>query len=77
MDGLMFQAVVGGVFGLLLSIIAYFLKLLIEDFRQMSKELGKLKEVVVRVQTEQALIKSLLQKGDLAKKSRRSRPSNA
>jgi hypothetical protein len=74
MDGLMFQAVVGGVFGLLLSIIAYFLKLLIEDFRQMSKELGKLKEVVVRVQTEQALIRSLLQKADLAKKSTRSRP---
>jgi hypothetical protein len=74
MDGLMFQAVVGGVFGLLLSIIAYFLKLLIEDFRQMSKLLGKLKEVVVRVQTEQALIRSLLQKADLAKKGTRSRP---
>lgn len=74
MDGLMIHAVLGGVLGLLLSIIAYFLKLLIEDFRQMSKELGKLKEVVVRVQTEQALIKSLLQNADLAKKSRRSRP---
>jgi hypothetical protein len=74
MDGLMFQAVVGGVFGLLLSIIAYFLKLLIEDFRQMNKELGKLKEVVVRVQTEQALIKSLLQKADLAREITGSRP---
>jgi hypothetical protein len=74
MDGLMFQAVVGGVFGLLLSIIAYFLKLLIEDFRQMNKEMGKLKEGVVRVQTEQALIKSLLQKADLAKEITGSRP---
>lgn len=62
MDGLTIWAVVGGVLGLLLSTIAYFLKLLIEDLRQMGKELGKLKEVAVRLQTEQALIKSLLQK---------------
>ena len=60
MDGLMVQAVVGGVLGLLLSTIAYFLKLLIQDVREMGKDLGKLKEVVVRVQSEQTLIKSLL-----------------
>ena len=56
----MVQAVVGGVLGLLLSTIAYFLKLLIQDVREMGKDLGKLKEVVVRVQSEQTLIKSLL-----------------
>ena len=67
----MVQAVGGGVIALLLSIIAYFLKLLIQDFRQMSKELGKLKEVTVRIQSEQALIKSLLQKANPASKSRK------
>ncbi|PZV76012.1 hypothetical protein CLV31_1298 [Algoriphagus aquaeductus] len=61
MDGLTVWAVGGGVIALLLSTIAYFLKLLIEDLRQMGKELGKLKEVVVRLQSEQALIKTLLQ----------------
>ncbi|WP_241265065.1 hypothetical protein [Algoriphagus aestuariicola] len=70
----MFQAVTGGVIALLLSTIAYFLKLLVQDLRQMGKELGKLKEVVVRLQTEQALVKSLLQKADLVNKSRKSRP---
>jgi hypothetical protein len=73
MDGLMMQAVVGGVLGLLLSTIAYFLKLLIQDLKQMGKEMGKLKEVVIRLQSEQALIKSLLQKADTAGKSRKSR----
>ena len=71
MDGLMVQAVGGGVIALLLSIIAFFLKLLIQDIRQMSKELGKLKEVTVRLQSEQALIKTLLQKADMAPKSRK------
>jgi hypothetical protein len=61
MDGLTIWAVGGGVIALLLSTIAYFLKLLVEDLRQMGKELGKLKEVAVRLQTEQTLIKSLLQ----------------
>ncbi|OOG69936.1 hypothetical protein [Algoriphagus sp. A40] len=74
MDGLMVQAIVGGVFGLLLSIIAYFLKLLIQDFRQMSKELGKMKEVMVRLQSEQALIKALLQIPDKVPKSRKIQP---
>lgn len=67
----MVQAVGGGVIALLLSIIAFFLKLLIQDIRQMSKELGKLKEVTVRLQSEQALIKSLLQKPTTGPKSRK------
>lgn len=69
----MVQAVGGGVIALLLSTIAYFLKLLIQDLKQMGKEMGKLKEAVVRLQSEQALIKSLLQKADPANKSRKSR----
>ena len=52
---------VGGVFALLLSTIAYLLKLLIEDFKQMGKEFGKLKELVIRLQSEQVLVKKLLQ----------------
>jgi len=58
----MFQAVSGGAILLLLSIIAYFLKLLIEDFRQMSTELSRLKESIIRLESEQVLIKSLLEK---------------
>lgn len=70
----MLQAVVGGVLGLLLSTIAFFLKLLIQDLREMGKELGKLKEVAVRLQSEQALIKTLLQKANMASKRRSIRP---
>ena len=61
MDGLTIWAVVGGVLALLLSTIAYFLKLLIEDLKQMGKEFGKLKEAVIRLQSEQVLVKKLLQ----------------
>lgn len=70
----MVQAVGGGVIALLLSIIAYFLKLLIQDLKQMSKELGKLKEVVVRLQSEQSLIKTLLQNPNKGTKSRKIQP---
>lgn len=70
----MLQAVVGGVLGLLLSTIAFFLKLLIQDLREMGKELGKLKEVAVRLQSEHALIKTLLQKANMASKRRSIRP---
>ncbi|MBN7813101.1 hypothetical protein J0A68_19255 [Algoriphagus sp. H41] len=52
----------GGVIALLLSVIAYFLKLLMQDFRLMGTELARLKESVVRLEAEQALIKSLLEK---------------
>lgn len=70
----MVQAVGGGVLALLLSIIAFFLKLLIQDLKQMGKELGKLKEVVVRLQSEQALIKSLLQNSHKGIKSKKTQP---
>lgn len=70
----MFQAITGGVIALLLSIIAFFLKLLIQDIRQMSKELGKLKEVMASLQSEQVLIKTLLQKPNIGPKSRKIQP---
>ena len=62
MDGLMFQAVTGGVIALLLSVIAYLLKLLIQDFRQLNTELSKLKELFIRLEAEQRLMKTLLQR---------------
>ncbi len=46
---------------MLLSVIAYFLKLLIEDTRQLNKELSKLKELFIRLEAEQALIKTVMQ----------------
>ena len=48
----------GAVTMLLLSIIAYFLKLLIEDTRQLSRELAKLKELFYRLEIEQAFLKN-------------------
>ncbi|WP_439490414.1 hypothetical protein [Algoriphagus sp.] len=62
MDGLMFQAVTGGVIALLLSVIAYFLNLLIQDFRQLNNELSKLKELFIRLEAEQTLMKIMLQR---------------
>lgn len=59
MDGMMFQAV-GGVIALLLTVIAYFLNLLIQDFRQLNKELSKLKELFIRLEAEQMVLKSIL-----------------
>lgn len=47
---------------LLLSVIAYFLKLLIEDTRQLSTELARLKELFYRLEAEQALLKNVMQR---------------
>ena len=58
----MFQAVTGGVIALLLSVIAYFLKLLIQDFRQLNLELSKLKELFIRLEAEQLVLKTMLQR---------------
>ena len=54
MDGLRFKAVTGGFNALLLSVIAYFLNLLIQDFRKLNKELSKLKELS-RADTDEKL----------------------
>ena len=45
---------------LLLSVIAYFLKLLIEDTRQLKGELAKLKELFIRLEAEQMFLKTIL-----------------
>lgn len=47
---------------MLLSVIAYFLKLLIEDTRQLRDELAKLKELFYRLEAEQAVIKNVMQR---------------
>lgn len=52
----------GGIVMMLLSVIAYFLKLLIQDTRQLSRELAKLKELFIRLEAEQALMKAMLQR---------------
>ncbi|SFT46487.1 hypothetical protein SAMN04489724_0863 [Algoriphagus locisalis] len=48
---------------MLLSVIAYFLKLLIEDTRQLRDELARLKELFIRLEAEQTLIKTMMQRG--------------
>ena len=47
---------------LLLSVIAYFLKLLIEDTRQLKGELAKLKELFIRLEIEQDFLKNMMQR---------------
>ncbi|MFC3414198.1 hypothetical protein [Algoriphagus hitonicola] len=62
MDGLMWHAISGGVIALLLSIIAFFLKLLVQDIKSMSTEISKIKEALVRMETELAMVKYMLLK---------------
>ena len=50
----------GAVTMLLLSVIAYFLKLLIDDTRQLKGELAKLKELFIRLEAEQMFLKTIL-----------------
>ncbi|WP_339707677.1 hypothetical protein [Algoriphagus aquimarinus] len=52
----------GGTIVLLLSVIAYFLKLLIQDSRQMNTELSRMKESFIRLEAEQILMKAILQR---------------
>ncbi|TXE13744.1 hypothetical protein [Algoriphagus aquimarinus] len=52
----------GGTIVLLLSVIAYFLKLLIQDSRQMNTELSRMKESFIRLEAEQILMKTILQR---------------
>ena len=52
----------GAVTMLLLSVIAYFLKLLIEDTRQLKGELAKLKELFIRLEIEQDFLKNMMQR---------------
>ncbi|WP_373521223.1 hypothetical protein [Aquiflexum sp.] len=56
MDGLGFPEAIGGVVSLLLSIIAYLLQLLVQDFRQMQKEQASLRELFVLLKADQQRI---------------------
>lgn len=58
----MWHAISGGVIALLLSIIAFFLKLLVQDIKSMSTEISKIKEALVRMETELAMVKYMLLK---------------
>lgn len=56
-DTLVFLGWVGAVLSLLLSVIAYFLKLLIQDFRQIRDQFLVLKEAVIRLESQQEWVR--------------------
>ena len=62
-DTLVLLGWVGAILSLLLSVIAYFLKLLIQDFRQIRDQFQVLKEAVVRLESQQEWFRSFLGKG--------------
>ncbi|SIT17515.1 hypothetical protein [Belliella pelovolcani] len=62
MDGIVYQAIIGGVVSLLLSIIAYFLHLLIQDIRYMKLEQHKLGHLCIKLRSEQEFIRKWLKK---------------
>ncbi|TVP50558.1 MAG: hypothetical protein EA341_07280 [Mongoliibacter sp.] len=49
--------ILGGVSSLLLSVIAYFLKLLVQDIRDLKKEQMNLKELCIWLKAEQGVLK--------------------
>ena len=61
-DTLVLLGWVGAILSLLLSVIAYFLKLLIQDFRQIRDQFQVLKEAVIRLESQQEWVKSVLGK---------------
>ena len=61
-DTLVLLSWVGAILSLLLSVIAYFLKLLIQDFRQIRDQFQVLKEAVIRLESQQEWVKSVLGK---------------
>lgn len=56
-DTLVLLGWVGAILSLLLSVIAYFLKLLIQDFRQIRDQFQVLKEAVIRLESQQDWVK--------------------
>jgi hypothetical protein len=53
MDGLGISEVMGGVVSLLLSIVAYFLKMLIQDIGQLKKDQLALRELCLMLKSDQ------------------------
>ena len=66
-DTLVLLGWVGAILSLLLSVIAYFLKLLIQDFRQIRDQFQVLKEAVVRLESQQEWVRSFLGKGAVSR----------
>ncbi|MFD2035156.1 hypothetical protein ACFSKL_10160 [Belliella marina] len=55
-----FILVIGGVLSILLSIIAYFLKLLVQDIRDLRKDYVDLRELCVWLKVEQGDIRRFI-----------------
>ncbi|MCH7404958.1 hypothetical protein [Belliella aquatica] len=53
---------VGGVMSLLLSIIAYFLKLLVQDIRDLRKDYGDLRELCIWLKAKQTTLEHKITK---------------
>ncbi|WP_076500716.1 hypothetical protein [Belliella pelovolcani] len=53
---------VGGVMSLLLSIIAYFLKLLVQDIRDLKKDYSSLRELCIWLKAKQISLESKISK---------------
>ncbi|WP_041779237.1 hypothetical protein [Belliella baltica] len=53
---------VGGVVSLLLSIIAYFLKLLVQDIRDLRKDYGDLRELCIWLKAKQISLEHKISK---------------
>ncbi len=53
---------VGGVMSLLLSIIAYFLKLLVQDIRDLRKDYGDLRELCIWLKAKQISLENKISK---------------
>ncbi|EKB48703.1 hypothetical protein [Cecembia lonarensis] len=53
--------ILGGVSSLLLSLIAYFLKLLVQDIRDLKKEQMNLRELCIWLKAEQGQLKKEVQ----------------
>ncbi|PZV77577.1 hypothetical protein CLV31_12045 [Algoriphagus aquaeductus] len=70
-DTLVLLGWVGAILSLLLSVIAYFLKLLIQDFRQIRDQFQVLKEAVVRLESQQEWVRSFLGKGAVSRSLKR------
>ena len=74
-DTLVLLGWVGAILSLLLSVIAYFLKLLIQDFRQIRDQFQVLKEAVIRLESQQEWVKSVRNKGAVSRSLKGTRSS--
>jgi len=52
----------GGLMSILLSIIAYFLRMLVQDIRDLKKEQGQLRELFIWLKAEQEILRKSMDK---------------